>query len=80
MTAAQLVVAGFALWGAWDIARRLLDWSDPDDTDTAADDYQRRRRALGDVTKTTQPTAKPTTERLTGHDAARARARAADNI
>lgn len=51
MTAAQLVVAGLALWGAWDLAGRLLNWversSDLDDLD----DHARRRRALGDVTK-----------------------------
>lgn len=51
MTAAQLVVAALASWGAWDISRRLLDWvehsSDLDDLD----DHARRRRALGDVTK-----------------------------
>lgn len=48
MTAAQLIVAALALWGTWDIGRRLLDWSDPDDpTDT----WQRRRRALTDVTR-----------------------------
>lgn len=51
MTAAQLVVAGLALWGVWDLAGRLLAWvehsSDLDDLD----DHARRQRALSQVTR-----------------------------
>ena len=51
MTAAQIVVAGLALWGAWDLSRRLLEWSDPDEPEDSTERWQRRRRALNDVTK-----------------------------
>lgn len=33
MTAAQVVVAALALYGTWDLTRRLLNWSDPDEPD-----------------------------------------------
>ena len=49
MTAAQLVVAALALWGAWDIGRRLIEWGEDADDSTAR--WQRRRRALSDVAK-----------------------------
>jgi hypothetical protein len=50
MTAAQLVVAALALWGAWDIGRRLIEWGEDAEDDSTAR-WQRRRRALSDVTR-----------------------------
>lgn len=51
MTAAQVVVAALALYGTWDLTRRLLNWSDPDEPDDSTVRWQRRRRALTDITR-----------------------------
>lgn len=51
MTAAQVVVAALALYGTWDLTRRLLNWSDPDEPDDSTVRWQQRRRALTDVTR-----------------------------
>lgn len=51
MTAAQVVVAALALYGTWDLTRRLLNWSDPDEPDDSTIRWQQRRRALTDITR-----------------------------
>ncbi len=53
MTTARLViVAAFACWGAVDIARRLLLWSDRVHRDLdSMNTHKSARRSLGDVAR-----------------------------
>ena len=45
-----VVTTALSLWGAWDIGRRLIEWGEDAEDDSTAR-WQRRRRALTDVTK-----------------------------
>ncbi len=49
-----IVVAGLAVWGAQDLCRRLLRWSEAGDVEHI-ERHAERRRALSDVTRGPRP-------------------------
>lgn len=53
-TVRLIVVAGFAVWGALDVCRRLLLWSEGGDV-ADMERHAEKRRALGDVTRGPRP-------------------------